>query len=146
METPGEASGMTGRNRRAMWLVAALTALLSGSVVGSTGLVLCIGANGHRALELEHTGMECPTLAGSQDAHGVSAQPSPKCLDVPAIGTGPTLLPSVDLGHLPPAPLAFLPATLEPARLVPMRVPTCVDPRAAPLALARHLRSTVLLV
>jgi hypothetical protein len=137
---------MGRRHHRARLLVAALTALMTGSFVGSTGLVLCVGTNGHRALELEHPGMECPTLAGPQGARGVSVQPSPGCLDVPAVGTGPTVLPSVDPGQLPTAPLAFLPATPEPARRVQTRRPGCVGARAAPLHLARHLRSTVLLV
>jgi len=90
--------------------------------------------------------MECPTLASPQGASAVSVQPSPKCLDVPAVGTGPTVLRSVDLGQLLSVPLAFLASHPEPARLVQTRVPPCADARAAPLRLARHLRSTVLLV
>jgi hypothetical protein len=133
---------MSQSQHRARVLVAALTALLTGSFVGSTGLVLCVGTNGHRALELEHPGMECPTLAAPQGAGGVSLQPAPRCLDVPAVGTGPTGLPSVYLGQMPTAPLTVLPATPEPARLPQTRVPTGATARAAP----RHLRTTVLLV
>lgn len=137
---------MSQRHHRARFLVAALTALLMGSFVGATGLVLCLGTDGHRALELEHPGMECPTLASSQDTSGISVQPLAECLDLPATGTGPTALSSVDRDRVPTPPLAFLAATPDPAPLIEARVPFPIDARAGPLHLARHLRSTVLLV
>lgn len=137
---------MTRNQHRARFLVAALTALLTGSFAGASGLVLCLGTDGHRALELEHPGTECPTLAASQDTSAVSVQPSAECLDLPAAGTGPTVLSSVDRDEVPTPPLAFLAATPEPVRLLETRLPGAIDARAGPPNLARHLRSTVLLV
>jgi len=91
---------MSHRHHRARFLVAALTALLTGSFARATGLVLYVGTNGHRALELEHPGTECPTLASSRDTSAVSVHPSAKYLDLAATGTGPTALSSDDSERL----------------------------------------------
>ena len=137
---------MSQRHHRASFLVAALTALLTGSFVGTTGFVLCIGTNGHRALELEHPGTECPTLASSQDTSAVTVQPSAECLDLPAAGTGPTARSSADSDRVPTPPVAFLAASPEHAPLVETRLPSPIGAGAGPPNLALHLRSTILLV
>jgi hypothetical protein len=137
---------MSPRRHRGRFLVAALTALWTGSFVGATGLVLCVGTNGHRALEREHFGMECPTLASSQDTSAVSIRPSAECLDLPAAGTGPTALLSVDPDLAPTPTAAGRAASPEPAPRLETRLPGPIEARAGPPDVAQHLRSTVLLV
>lgn len=131
------------RRSRARFLGAALSALLGGSFAGATGLVLCLGSDGHRAVEPEHPGTECPTLASSRDASGV--QPSADCFDLPGADAGPATLSSGDADRVPVAPVTFLPASPEPAP-AQTRLAAPIDARAAPPNLAAHLRSTVLLV
>ncbi len=137
---------MSQRHHRARRLLAALTALLTGGFVGATGLVLCLGTNGHRALELEHPGMECPTQAGWQNASGISVQPSAECLDLPAAGASATALSYEATDRVPTPPVAFLAARPELAPLIETRLPGPIDARTGPPRIARHLRSTVLLV
>jgi hypothetical protein len=137
---------MTRRHHLTGVLVAALTALSTGSFIGSTGLVFCVGTNGHRALELEHPGMECPTLVSSQNTRGISMQPSAECLDLPAVGTGSTALSSPESDRVPTAPVTFLTASPECTPRIARRPPAATEARAGPPDLALHLRSTVLLV
>ena len=139
---------MIRRTRSAHLLGAAITLLLSVGLVGFSGLVLCVGADGHRALEIEHAGIAHPTansLAGSAQAS--LQQPSAAdCLDLPATGSSPVVPSPSDADRLPvPAP-AILAALPEPAPRTEARLAAVVDARAGPSPLAGHLASTVLLV
>lgn len=120
--------------------------LLMSVSAGATGLVLCLGSDGHRALEFEHAEMRCPSFAGPQDDGGVTIQRSSACIDLPAPGTGAILLSSIDPDPVPAPPLAFLVAGLEPARRIEERLPRSVEARAGPVRLTGQLRSTVLRV
>jgi hypothetical protein len=140
---------MTRRRNGARWLVAALTALLTGSF--ASGLVLCLGPDGHRALEFQHPGTSCPTLAS--DAAGtpaISATPIAQllatCFDLPAVGSVDAALLSAEPERVPTTTLAVLAPIPSPALRVATRLAAPIPARAGPPSLARHLRSTVLLV
>jgi hypothetical protein len=139
---------MTRRTRKARLLGAALTVLLSVGLAGFSGLVLCIGADGHRALEVEHAGIAHPTANGI--GGGVQAslqQPSPAdCLDLPATGSSPVVPSPLDADRLPLPPPAILAALPEPTPRSETRLSADADSRAGPCSLAPHLASTVLLV
>jgi len=137
---------MTHGPTQAKLLGAALVALLTGSLAGASGLVLCVGTDGHRAVELEHAGTECPTLASSQSGTGISLQTPAECFDLPAAGSGPTVPPSSDPERVPMPPMAFLAVRLEPAAGIETQLLASTDARAGPPSLALHLTSTVLLV
>lgn len=139
---------MIRRTRNASLLSVALTVVLTAGLAGFSGLVLCIGADGHRALEIEHTGIAHP--AGNVLANSAGAslqQPAPAdCLDLPAAGSSPVVPSPGDADRLPlPAP-AILAALPEPAPRIETRFSAAVDARAGPSPLALHLASTVLLV
>ena len=139
------------RRRHARWLVAALTALLTGGFAGATGLVLCLGSDGHRALELQHPGTSCPTLAGeAAGSAAISATPVAKtlatCLDVPAVGSVDGALLSAEPDRVPTPTFALLAPMPSPAPRVAAHMAASNPARAGPPPLARHLRSTVLLV
>lgn len=121
-------------------------ALLTSDFAGAAGLVLCVGENGHRAVELQHPGMDCPTLAPPQTTNEISVQPSEECLDLPAAGTSPITLSSIDTERAPTPPAVALAAIPEPERHLEARLPGLIDARAGPPNRALHLRSTVLLV
>ena len=127
------------------FLVAAITALLTSGLVGSSGLVLCIGADGHRALEREHDATGCPTLASSQPDRYLSAATPEACFDLPAAGSSPMAPSSAEDERVPPPPVALLPSLPEPPPRIEA-LPASTDARAGPPSLAPHLRSTVLLV
>lgn len=137
---------MTYRHQPKRLLAAAMMALLTGGLAGSSTLVLCLGADGHRAIEVEHGGGDCPTIAGSLNAAGVSAQAPSECLDLPAVGTGPVVSPSSEAAQLPKPPTSSLPCRPEPAPQIEAGLSPPTDARAGPPSLAPHLRSTVLLV
>lgn len=127
-------------------LLAAITALLTGSLVGSSDLVLCIGADGHRALEREHDATGCPTLAGSQPELHVSMATPGVCFDLPATGGSPMAPSSAEGERLPTPPAPLLATPLEPPTRIETPLPASTDARAGPPSLALHLPSTVLLV
>lgn len=142
---------MTRRRHGARWLVAAFTTLLTAVFAGATGLVLCLGSDGHRALELQHPGTSCPTLAS--DASGtaaISATPIAKtlatCLDLPAVGSVDGALLSAEPDRVPTPTLAILAPIASPAPRAAAHLAAPNPARAGPPPLARHLRSTVLLV
>lgn len=128
------------------FLVAAITLLLTGSLVGASDLVLCIGADGHRALEREHDTTGCPTLASERPDLYVSMATPEVCFDLPATGGSPLAPSSSDAERVPTPPAALLAALPEPAPHIEAPLPASTDARAGPPSLAPHLRSTVLLV
>lgn len=133
-------------NRGASWLATALTSLLVMGFAGATRLVLCLGPDGHRALELAHPGMECSTLASSRNLRGTSLEPLAECLDLPASGAGPSVVSSLDPDRLPTPAAVPAAASPEPASPGETAFAAPVAARAGPVPLARHLRSTVLRV
>lgn len=142
---------MTRRRHGARWLVAALTALITAGFAGASGLVLCLGSDGHRALELQHPGMVCTAVAGdAADARAISAVPIgaalATCFDLPAVGGADAALPSAELVRVPTPPLAIRAPIPALAAREATYTPAPVPARAAPPPLARHLRSTHLLV
>lgn len=142
---------MTRRRHGARWLVTALTALLTAGFAGSTGLVLCLGPDGHRALELQHPGTSCPTLADeTAGSAAVSAAPVAKalaaCLDLPTIGSVDGALLSAEPDRVPTPTLAVLAPIPSATPRAATRALAPSTTRAGPPPLARHLRSTVLLV
>ena len=137
---------MKQRRHSARFLVAVFTTLLSGSLAAVPGLVLCLGSDGHRAIEFEHGRRECLTLATSQGATATSVQPGSECVDLPAAGTGSMARSSSDRDPVPMPPVAFLVVSPEPTPPVAPQLPASTDARAGLLGLALHLRSTVLLV
>jgi hypothetical protein len=142
---------MIRRRSRTRWLVAALLALLAAGFVDATGLVLCLGPDGHRALEIEHPGVACPTLAShAAGAAAIStataADALATCLDLPAIGGTDGAPLSVEPHDVPTPDLATGSATATAASCAATRMRAPGPVRAGPPPLARHLRSTVLLV
>ena len=135
------------KRHSARLLGAALATLLTGTLAGASGLVLCLGADGHRALELEHGGRDCPTVASEARAStGISLQSPAECLDLPTAGTGPMTPSSSDPDRVPEPPVTFLVASPEVAPKIESRLPGPTEVRTGPPDLAAHLRSTVLLV
>jgi hypothetical protein len=127
-------------------LAAAIATLLVGGLSGAPGLVLCLGADGHRAIEFEHGRTECRTLAGPRGATSTSLQAPAECFDLPAAGAGPATATSFDNLREFVAPLSFLAIRTERVPSIETRLRTSVDARAGPVSLAPHLISTVLLV
>ena len=137
---------MSQRHRITRLLVAAITTLLLASPVGGSGLVFCSASNGHRAIELEHGGTLCPTLATAADATGISVSMPIECSDLPAEGAGPVAASSVDPGRAPTPQLVVLALLPDSVAVFDTRFSASGDARADPPQLALHLTSTVLLV
>jgi hypothetical protein len=136
---------MSTSQQRGRLLVTALAAVLAGSFSGAPDLVLCLGANGHRALEIEHPGMLCASLAGAGDTSGLSAPPLAECLDLPTSGAGPTGPSFSDPERMPTPPPALRVASPQPPPLAEALRPEPIAARAGPDPGSRQLRSTVLL-
>ena len=128
--------------------VAAIIALLAGGLVDSTGLVLCLGSDGHRAIEREHgSGGGCPARAGAPPGASLTSMAAPTaCLDLPVPGGGPMIPSAFAPESATAAPLAFVAPPLAPPPSNGMSLPTATDARAGPPHLALHRTSTVLLV
>jgi len=138
------------RSRRSGRLVVvALMALLAAASSSAADLVLCLGPDGHRAFELQHPGPSCPTLASG--GVGISTSPVAEtlgaCLDLPVVGG---LNDSVTLSAESNRERTSAPALVVP---IPSLAPRAQPPGNAPAlsrqrapSLARHLRSTILLV
>lgn len=137
---------MSQRRYGTRLLVAAIATLLTGSLAGAPELVLCLGADGHRAIELEHDGTECPAIARTQGATGVSVWAPTECFDIPAAGSGPTTPSSFEAGRGLTPPVALLAVCLEAPRRSRESLPAPTGARTARPNLALHLNSTVLLV
>jgi len=142
---------MIRKRFRARRLAAALMVLLTASFAGATDLVLCFGSDGHRALELQHPGPSCPTPASdTAGTAAISASPAAKtlatCLDLPAMGSVNGGVVSAEPDRVPTPTLAMLARipTLAPRATARAFAPS--PTRAGLPPLARHLRSTVLLV
>lgn len=138
---------MPRRSHRARSLAAATTALLATSLVGLPGLVLCIGSDGHRALEIEHTGVGCPeagTGAGGPALAATGPVGTDDCLDLPAAGSA--LAASSADGERPSAPVVALDRLADPPIRGTAHLAAALEARAGPCALAPHLATTVLLV
>jgi hypothetical protein len=135
-------------------LATALAVLLTSSFAGASSLVLCLGSDGHRGLELAHPAAECPTFASDDAASdfavsasiSVSLQAPSECLDLPAAGTGPFRLAPADAQQVPAPPLALIPATPEPRAQAENRLRGAITAPNVPRELVRQLRATVLLV
>jgi len=121
-------------------------ALLTVSLADASGIVFCVGVDGHREIELEHGGRECHPPENSQDPAGISVQPGSECLDLPAIGTSAITLPSFNADQVPVPPVVFLAVSLEFTPRIETRLVAQTDARAGPANLSLHIRSTVLLV
>lgn len=137
---------MRQKRRSTRLLAAALAALLVDSLAGASGLVLCLGAGGHLAIEIEHDAAGCPTLTNSKGVSGVSVQPQGECVDIPSAGTGLMTASSFEAAQVPTPPVAFVVPYPESTPRVETRNSASADARAGPPDRARHLRSTVLLV
>ena len=133
---------VTQRCQSTRLLVVAITTLLTGSLADASRLVLCLGTDGHSAIEFEHNASVCPTLASSQGGTTVSVQSQVRCLDVPSAGTGPITASAFHADGIRAPLVAFMVPVQKPTA----RIGTEANARAGPLDLARHLRSTVLLV
>ncbi|MFQ5699380.1 MAG: methyltransferase family protein [Myxococcota bacterium] len=143
---PESSNTMKQRRHSVGMLAGAIAMLLTGSFAGVPGLVLCVGSNGHRAIELEHRATECPALAGSRGASGTSLQAPGACLDIPAAGTGPTTPSCFEVDRaLPPLVTRMAPIG-EPTPPIEPRLWEPTAARAGPPNLALHLTSTILLV
>lgn len=140
-----------GQGHRRLFATA-LAVLLTSSFAGTSSLVLCLGSDGHRELELAHPAAECPTFASNDAASDLavavsaSLEPRSECLDLPAAGTGPFRLAPADAQQVPAPPLALVPETPEPRAEAETRLRIAIGARNAPRELARQLRATVLLV
>ena len=142
---------MIRRCQRAVLIVAALAALFTVGSAGATDLVLCIGPDGHRALEAEHSAMRCSRLwSSASDAMRFSAAPAGQrlatCRDLPVVDATPAVLSFVDEdwgSNAPDAGLAPSPS-LQPVALARHADPSAT--RTAHPPIARHLRTTILLV
>lgn len=147
---------MIQRHGHRRLLATALAVLLTSSFASASSYVLCLGADGHRGIELAHPAAECPTVA-SEDAASdfsvspsisvpVSLQPPSDCLDLPA-GTGPFRLAAADAEQVPAPPLGLVPATPQPrAEDETPLLRGAITAQNVLLQLAHQLRTTVLLV
>lgn len=133
-----------GRDRGLLF--GAVFTALFGSFLASSGLVLCLGADGHRALELEHGTTGCPTLAAGPNTEAMTVQVPAECLDLSVAGTALKTSSTADDERTFTAPLAFVAVAVEPVRPVLGRTPTPNEARDGPPNVALHLASTVLLV
>lgn len=139
---------MNQKRQSTRLLVAALTALLMSSLVGASGFVLCLGSDGHREIEVEHTGTVCPSLVSSHGTatSSLSLQATAECSDFPTSGNVPTAPSSFEPDRVSPPPLVFLAAHADPIPRIEALLRASTDARAGPPSLAPHLTSTVLLV
>lgn len=139
---------MIQRTRNARLLGAALTAVLSAGLAGFSGLVFCVGADGHRALEFEHAWIGCQTENALSAGIGSSLQgrAPADCLDLPAASGEPVVPGPSDANRLPEPELTILAALPEAPPRIEARLTSVTDARAGPSPLAPHIASTVLLV
>ena len=136
-------TGMSRRTHRTQLLVAAVAALLTSGAAVAQSLVLCLGPDGHRELEIEHRATGCPeaSFASDVDASLIKQVPG-DCLDLASARMGP-MAPSEEQV---PTLLTLPPAVLPPKPLLQGREALERIPRAGSAGGLAQIRTTVLLV
>jgi hypothetical protein len=109
---------------------------------GAQGAVLCVGEDGHLAIEFGCSGESCP--APETPGMGTSTENCGSCVDTPLMSNLARMIPQTDRSILTVAPglqaetipLVLLP---DPARVLPHEDPP-------PVTLSLILRTNVLLI
>jgi len=137
-------------NRLCLLVVWLNAALLAGQGLSHMA-VLCVGADGHVALETSPTGQRCGDYGPAGGVAAAVLTPAlpahcGACLDLPLGSAGASLRPAPPAGLAPPATTA-----LAPAAFFPLPSPDRIRPAPAlrhlsPWASAPSLRTTILLI
>jgi len=137
------------RARQVVAIISLLAFLLTGQA-GAFGLVLCIGADGHAAVEQDHRGgcaraEGCPTPAPTETHCEGSAEHGTPCTDVEQSCSTATRRyePTLNVAVVAAAPLSPIPPFSLPCAALAASMRSGADSTSPPLTL-QVLRTTIL--